>query len=34
MSSVTELMQRARAAQKIAEGYTQEQVDVLVRAIG
>ena len=34
MSSVTELMQRARAAQRIAEGYTQEQVDVLVRAIG
>ncbi|MDR0423932.1 MAG: aldehyde dehydrogenase family protein, partial [Clostridiales Family XIII bacterium] len=31
---VSELIQRARAAQKIFEGYSQEQVDAAVRAIG
>jgi succinate-semialdehyde dehydrogenase len=31
---VTQLIEKARAAQKIFEGYSQEQVDAAVRAIG
>ena len=34
MSTVSELVERARAAQAVLEGYSQEQVDTLVRAIG
>ncbi len=34
MSPVTELVQRARAAQRIADGYDQAQVDELVSAAG
>ena len=33
VAEITELMQRARAAQRIAEGFTQERVDELAAAI-
>lgn len=33
-TNISELIEKARIAQKEIEGYTQEQVDVLVRAIG
>ena len=34
MRMVEKLMERARAAQQVLEGYSQEQVDALARAIG
>ncbi len=33
VSPVVDLVQRARAAQKVLEGYTQEQVDLLTQAV-
>lgn len=33
-ANISELVEKARVAQKAIEGYTQEQVDALVRAIG
>ena len=33
-SYIDGLIEKARQAQKVLEGYTQEQVDALVRAMG